>query len=502
MNPTASESKHNTLKGGLWGVIQLMAVMLTTIIQSRLAVTKLEPEASGVWFLLLGVSAMLALFDFGIGSTLTRELGFATQNPKHQANLISTAKRLIRIVGLIIWLLGIPLGAWYFQSISSANFFATALEAWLVFVIGAGFLLNANAQTAALIGLGLMARERQVRSVMQILGLILAWGFMEVQASLISLCAAWVVQQFFLWLLLWLLLRSKQQKGNYSAQIAQHLWKIGIQWWLMAVGGYLILNTDNFVIANTLGVEKIADYALLARLSTLVLPFSLVFVVSAVPQIAQATAENNLVAIQNIFFLHVRLGLLILIPCLTIILSVPEALLTLWVGTGHFLGYPILIVFAIMLTLEVHHVLCASVLMATGKLPFAPWALGAGILNLGLSFALAIPLGLFGVALGTMLAQMLTNNWFAPWITLCSLQIPMLEYLRRVLLPFLLGLGLALLGGQVLGFLVQSTPLIQSMVLMFWAILAFVLAANGMFSSVEKSPLIHKFWRILGRNNG
>lgn len=43
--------------------------------------------------------------------------------------------------------------------------------------------------------------------------------------------------------------------------------------------------------------------------------------------------------------------------------------------------------------------------------------------------------GLLGVALGTLIAQLLTNNWYVSFVSLRVLKIPFADYSARVLFP-------------------------------------------------------------------
>jgi O-antigen/teichoic acid export membrane protein len=487
---------RSSWSGGIWGAVLLVVSAVVTVLQTRLAIVYLNQEQSGVWFLILGFSSLLILFDFGISNTLTRELGFALHDNVQRQNLMHTATRLLQVLGLIVWCLATPLGALYLSGIVSSQALTTVLQGWLMFSLGAAFSLQSNVFSASLIGLGLMAKDRQARSVWLMLSLGLVFMLLQGGFGLNGLCLGWSIGQMGLCITLWAMLRRERRGGQYSSQLAQHLWRVGLRWWWMAIGGYLILNTDNYVIATVLGTSAIADYTLLARLSSLVMPFSFVFVSSAVPIIAQASAQKDTATIVQLLFLHVRIGFLILIPILTLLSCLPETLLHLWVGEGHFLGYPLLLVFLTMLTLEVHHVLCATVLMATGKLPFAPWAIGAGLLNLVFSFVLAAPLGLLGVALGTMLAQLLTNNWFAPLITLRSLQVSPQLYVQKVLLPIALSLLVCLgVGGLIRQTILAWSDSLQIAIFAVWMLCCVLVAGWLLFSKNERSHLLGRIFR-------
>ena len=102
-----------------------------------------------------------------------------------------------------------------------------------------------------------------------------------------------------------------------------------------------------------------------------------------------------------------------------------------------------------MMFLEVHHVSHASMVMASGKIPFALTALVAGALNIIFSIIFVHKIGLIGIALGTLLAQLLTNNWYAVYVNLNMLGVKLTNYLRYILvrliliaLPHVVGQGL------------------------------------------------------------
>ena len=127
----------------------------------------------------------------------------------------------------------------------------------------------------------------------------------------------------------------------------------------------------------------------------------------------------------------------------TIIAVFGAEIVNLWLGPGRFAGYPTLWTLTIVIMLETHQVIHAITVMATGRIIYLPWALASGILNLILGCALVGPLGLWGVALGTMLAQMVTNNWFAPWSCLRLLGMSSRAYFSR-LRPVIINVGLCL----------------------------------------------------------
>jgi O-antigen/teichoic acid export membrane protein len=123
--------------------------------------------------------------------------------------------------------------------------------------------------------------------------------------------------------------------------------------------------------------------------------------------------------------------------------------LSLWLGKDSFIGYPIIIVFCVMLTLEAQHATLASSSRATEDEKYVVSAILSGILNVVFTWTLIKPLGLFGVALGTMLAQLLTNNWYAVYRPLVRLKLSFKNYFRRVISLWFVLFSVNLLTGTI-----------------------------------------------------
>jgi O-antigen/teichoic acid export membrane protein len=127
---------------------------------------------------------------------------------------------------------------------------------------------------------------------------------------------------------------------------------------------------------------------------------------------------------------------LISLWCLGSLLWAREGM-TLWLGPGHFLGYGVFVPMLITGTLEVHHSIHANFVWSVGRWPFAPWALIAGALNLGLGiwWVNCFARGEAGMAWATCAAQALTSNWYVVHYALRRLNVPLKRYAREVLAP-------------------------------------------------------------------
>jgi len=110
-------------------------------------------------------------------------------------------------------------------------------------------------------------------------------------------------------------------------------------------------------------------------------------------------------------------------------------LFNLWLGPGNFVGYRILAVFLIYETFEAHSYIISTSSRATNDEAFGISSLIAGLLKILLATLFIRTSGLFGIALATMLALLLTNHWYMVFRGLKRLQLPFSAYAKEVLVP-------------------------------------------------------------------
>ena len=142
-----------------------------------------------------------------------------------------------------------------------------------------------------------------------------------------------------------------------------------------------------------------------------------------------------------------------------------------------------------VMLLEAHHSSMGAATTAAGKIVFFIPALLAGILNLAFSIVLARHYGLIGVTLGTLIAQVTTNNWYAPWYTLRLFNIRFSDHLRGVVFPVL---GLAMVVLCVGGPIRIATRALPAAVSLAIGVTAMAAAGSVYFFTILVKPLERK----------
>jgi len=469
----ANNNNKSILKGVMGGWFQIGVSIVGMTIQTAVLIRVLPAADAGFWFVAFSFINYLLVFDFGFSPTLTRHIAFingyykgssphtpddlpksvAQSDSAEQAiaDQVKTVDRIYKILTVIVLTVSLFLGPLIFPLILKKAFSGEYLVAWACFSVGTTLYLNAVVRFAVTNGLGVTEAERLARAGSQIVGIsitILAvyWGY-----GIAGAAAGWLVQNLIFFLASILVVRNlypwlRRLKGRATLKIAKEMLEPSLKWAGMCLGSMLILATGPIIISWKLGLGAVPLYAALTQLLFAFLSLTILPAKISEPFTAMAYSSGQKDKVEEILLRNVRYLMSLTTIFCTIIAVFGSEIVNFWLGPGRFAGYPTLWTLTIIIVLETHQVIHAITVMATGRIIYLPWALGAGILNLVLGFTLVGPLGVWGVALGTMLAQMLTNNWFAPWSCLRLLRISFRAYfggLRPVIINFGLCLGVA-----------------------------------------------------------
>lgn len=442
-------SVHGKIFRGVSGGVFLSIVSIgVSFFQLRLVLDFLSPSLAGTWLLFTTVGAYIAFFDFGLSPTIAREIAFhlGTERLDHQqknkliADLLATSNFLFRLLAIVVFLLAVLLGEYIVRTNIPSAQYSEIVCAWLIFSGGAALNLWASSPFAALYGLGNLGTERLIRSISLLLGLGLSVALLYAGFGIIGLAVAWVTQGLLARLIAKRVLNRKYPdlltiNSKADLKLAKSILIPSFKWAIMGFGAILILQTDNAIIAAMLGPATIPNYEAVAKIAITAMSFALLLVTATSPQISKAYAEKNVTLVASLLSQSIRLSVTAVVFLVAFIAIFGDTIIMLWLGNGKFVGFPILWTLLLMVLLESHHVAMATATVATGNMAFSKPALLAGLLNLVISAILAQQLGLWGVALGTLMAQLLTNNWYAPYVTLKHFGIPFKTHFETVLLP-------------------------------------------------------------------
>ncbi len=417
-------------------------------------------EELGIWYLLGNSQSFLGLLGLGIIPTLTRYIAFAKGQDGNDLNAEMSAETKQEIGNWVVT------GRIVLQWLAVAVFFVawlsgyglinqlplkdlsplTVIIAWTIMCAGYAMGVWVSYLNCWLTGIGYVGWDGVIGTGLSLLTIVASIIAVQMHGGIIALAViillnALIGRVIYLQFIRWREPELLSINGTWRWDYAKKMIKPSFLWWVTELGAFLILRTDTYFIGLMRSAADIpayvASYALLSTPYQLAVAFA-----NASPSfISQAWQSQDFQTIHNLTLRNAKIGLSVMASGVGFVLIFGKEFFELWIGNGNFIGYNIIIVFCIMLTLESQHVILVISSRATDDEKYAPSALIAGLLNVIFTWYLIKPYGLLGVALGTMLAQILTNNWYAVYRPMVRLKLNFKLYFREVVILWLIVLS-------------------------------------------------------------
>ncbi|MGH1352212.1 MAG: polysaccharide biosynthesis C-terminal domain-containing protein [Methyloligellaceae bacterium] len=415
-------------------------------------------EELGLWFLLGQSGAFLALMDFGLTPTLIRRIAFAnseTHSLEHDekideyydsgsvtvAELITVSALIYRCMAVGVFLLSWGAGLLFLEQLGlGEELYHNVFWAWTILSLGYAFNVWVGYWPCLLQGLGYVSANLYIGmtinilvAVSQIVIVLMGGGIVELALSFI---AGSVLTRCVTVMFLYIknpLVRRKSR--HWRGDIFSDLFRPAIKAWITVLGGFLVIKTDQYFIAVFKGAQEIPAYHAAYQLTSNLYMLAVALAGSSSVFVSYLWQEQRYNQVRNIAIRSLQSGLSIMACGIVCLVLVGEAIIHSWLGAGNFIGGPVLMVFCIMLFLQVQHEMFMTLSRATEDEAYALVSLMAGGLNLLLTYFLIQLMGLPGVALGTLLAQLFTNNWYGVYRGTKRLGISLRSYILEIVFP-------------------------------------------------------------------
>lgn len=450
---------HRLLKGVSYSWIRFILTIGIGIFQTPLLFKYLTKEETSFWYIFYALGAFLQMADLGLVQTISRLIAYidTSEHNRFDNDLISKlssysvkqiyATSLISF-SIILMLVGTISLIIYVHIYDLSNHSINLEISFLLYIIGIIFSLISNIPAAILIGYRDVGIDSGIRSISQIIYFILLFFLLPHYKSIIFVTSCFALQNFFQFYSIHKFLCKKYKDRvnsrnlfklyNIKIDIANQIYRQSLPLALTQLGAWLISQGNIFVASIIVGANAISDYAINQQIFLYITSISLVINQSLGPFIARYHSKDEKEAINTLFNSTMIVCLSIVSILIIIEIICAPNIMSLWVGSDHFLGNSFSIVFGIVTFLEVQHSIAGNFVWNTGSWPFNKWTLIAGILTVGLGYLLGKYNGLFGIALATLISRLITLNWYVMYYTLKRLNILFLPYTKQILLPMLL----------------------------------------------------------------
>src|SRR2546423_1883136 len=440
-NEQEMSKTRQTARGVVWNWIALGFGFAVSFFLSPFIVHLLGTVAYGVWALTVSITSYMSLLDLGLRGAVVRFVSrnHAVGNHTESSRAVSAALWLRQWISLTAFALTLSL------AFALNHFFAIPIQAqsatrWALILSGFGLMLSLyfgvfTGVLAALHRFDLMSGTSIAQTLLRVAGVIwvLKSGFGLVGLGVVELTVAAVVgfSQMYLCFSSYPELRISLRFPGTDILKAFAGYSVWI--FLVHIFGQVIYYTDNLVVGAFVSVAAVAFYSiggsLIEYLRTVVSSLTTTFM----PLASSYEASGEVDKLRLLLINGTRLALILALPIQVALFLRGETFLDLWMGSEY--GAVSGRVLQILLVGQIFTLANAtSMNIAFGLAKhksFALWLAGEALVNISLSIFLARRVGLFGVAIGTVIPTLFVHAFLWPRYISRILRVPLAHYLLQ-----------------------------------------------------------------------
>ncbi|MBN1621096.1 MAG: MATE family efflux transporter, partial [Endomicrobiales bacterium] len=379
----------------------------------------LGPGKYGIWLTLGSIISWLSFFDIGLGGGLRNKLAESlTGNDNEQARYyVSTAYAILISIMAAVFLVffvinrfinwGIILGA-----PAGTSDELSRLALWMVVFFCIKFIFGLMVSI-------LKADQRSAMSssldtVSSILSLVAVYILIKTTSGSLFFLGFWrsfcvaIVPVAASMLFFTKRYRCIVPSLRYvDFAYARDIMELGVKFFIIQISAIVIFSTDNIIISQLLGPEKVTPYVIVYKYFYII---TMVFATISIPlwsAYTQAYVKEDFRWIKN----TLRKILSLLIPAsvivLFMILFARPIIIGIWIGEDVGFDVPLIILMGIYVLVQIWNRTYSWVLNGIGRLNYTLYTMVAGaIINIPLSifFVKTVGMGISGVILGTIIS--------------------------------------------------------------------------------------------------
>jgi O-antigen/teichoic acid export membrane protein len=427
----ATNSLGKAIALGTWFV-------LTPFILGRLG-----PVSYGVWVLVGSIGAYGYLLDLGVAGAVVKYVAeFRARGDWAQAHaVVAAAWRVYAVLGVVASLLGVVVAVVVpvVLNIPPSN---RAETFWSILLTGVtiGLALAFMPATAALRGL----QRFDLYNVVVTSGTLLTAGatvaVLAAGGGLVGMVAVSVPITLVMQLVSVALVRRAAPeldfgwRGAWRGELTR-ITKFSGASFALNISGALQTRTDEVVIAAFRPVALVTPYALARRLAEIAPLVTDQFIKVLLPLSSELDAVRDAAQLRSVFVVSTRLTLGVLVPASVVLIMFGAPILTAWVGPAYAASAPLVTILTIAALFRGASWPAATLLQGMARHHrIAVLSIGSGVANLVLSIALVQPLGVVGVAYGTLIPTAIETMLVLPY-GLRVVGAGLGEGLRQIALP-------------------------------------------------------------------
>lgn len=453
--------KINISKGDvIWSYVSQFFNIASGFITLPLILHMLTTEEIAMNYLMLTVTTLVTLMDFGFTPQISRQVSYVysganellkegfVEGSSNEVNyrllacLLQVTRKIFRIISAFVLLLLLTFGTLYIYSVTRGfTNVDNSLAIWMVFCVSSFFSVYFKYYDSLLIGRGLIKESKQCILANKIFQILMVYILLLSGVGLIGVCIANLISpflgRFFAYRYFYdketiVNLKgqtfSKEETNNVFFAIWYNAKKIGINF----LGTYCTRQFGMFLIGLYLFSDVVASYGLMMQFVTIVTSISVTFYNALQPQIISYKIQGDKKLTIRKFSLSIVVFYALCICGLSMVALFGPWALSLIGSNAQLPALSILLLYSIVCFLEENHSNFAIFISSGNIVPFVPAALTSGLLICLGDFVVLqfTSLGLFGIIMVQGIVQLAYNNWYWPRWVLKEYHISFLNFLK------------------------------------------------------------------------
>jgi len=409
--------KKKIISGIATNYLQYILATLLAIVLSPVVLKYAGKETMGAYAILLQLIAYVGLVDMGFGYSTGRFVAQAYAKGKDSFNSIIIFYRSIAIIQNLLMAV-----VFYVLSFVVIGFFNFSEEVGHNVVVALRYLSIWRLLSAPwmvyygiLYATNNMSQQNIAEIFQNASKIILSIIFVYFGYAVVGLIISQIISQLLGLLIKYFISLKKIGVIPFKFQLKYNeLFKeilfFSLNSFLITIAIRLVFTTDNLVIGYLFGPLAVTTYYLTYQPGRILQQIALRITDNFFPSFNELFAQNRIKKIREVYLKLLKLTFIIAVPISFGIGLFTKQVVTLWVGADNYLQQPMAIwsgIFAF--TIIMGHVANAIVMM-NGKIKtLSYFALFEGVLNIVLSVILAKLIGLHGIMLATVIANIPTT---------------------------------------------------------------------------------------------
>ena len=304
----------------IWSYIAQFFNLGAGIITLPLILHMLSKEEIGMNYLMLTISSMVALLDFGFapqfarnityvfaGASELREEGIAPSSGKVDynllANMIGVAKRVYAILGVLSLVLMLSAGSAYIYYVTDGfKNVHNSLLIWIIYSFSVFFNVYYIYFSSLLTGRGLVMEAKKALIAQKVVYIILTIGLLLCGIGLLGVVIANLLSPFVGRYISYKMFFDEEMKGKIAQSIPSKeeqkklfliIWYNAKKLGLVFLGGYAINRLGMFLAGLFLGLAEVASYGLMIQLVGIISGVSQTFFNASQPLFSALRTERK-----------------------------------------------------------------------------------------------------------------------------------------------------------------------------------------------------------------